>query len=103
MRAARLLSAGSSEQLAALFKSPGGIAAELKALSAHVGSLSAIEQVQAPRFKQYQRLSVGRASDVYAGAWVNAESARLGPVQLHVAQTASGECALLALHVDHPR
>jgi hypothetical protein len=103
IRAARLLSTGETAQLAALFKSPVHVAADLKALSTRAGALSALVQVQQPRFTQHQRLSAGRANGAYAGSWVNAESALLGPVQLHLAQPPSGACELLALHLDFSR
>lgn len=97
----RLLSEGKSEQLSALFKEPALLAPGLKNLSAQVGTLSAIEQVKETRFKQHKRISVGKTTGEYVGTWVNADSTLLGPVQLHIAQTSSVKCELLALHVDY--
>lgn len=100
IHASKLLSEGKSEQLSAMFKRPPVFEQELKELSAKVGTLSAIEQVTGPRFKQNKRLNVGKTLGEYAGSWVNANSELLGPIQLHVAQSSPIKCELLALYVD---
>lgn len=105
MQSVKMLAEGQSEQLAAMFIDKGqpAMAPALKSLSAQVGALSAIQQVNEPRFKQHKRLSVGRASGAYAGSWVNADSELLGAVQVHIAQSSAARCELLALHVDFSR
>lgn len=100
IQSSRLLSEGKSEQLSAMFEANPVSATELKRLSAQVGTLSALEQVTGPRFALHKRLSVGKMAGEYVGAWVNANSEFLGPIQLHVAQSSARECVLLALSVD---
>jgi hypothetical protein len=106
MRAAKLFASGQSQPLAALFSNDPAILPELTALSERVGHLENLKEVAAPRFAGHRRMTVqarpAPASINYAGHWINAESGKLGPVQLHVAAASGSECKLLALHVDFP-
>lgn len=101
LRAARLLSAGQSEELSALFAGQPGLTQALKQLADRAGALTELQEARSPRFKLHQRLSVGQAAGPYQGSWVNARSERLGEIQLHIAQQPGGSCALLALHLDY--
>jgi hypothetical protein len=104
MRAAKLFATGESQSLADLFPKDPGILPELKALSAQLGPLKNLKEVAKPRFATHRRLTVqprpAPTSINYAGHWIDAESDKLGPVQLHVAADADNGCRLLALHVD---
>lgn len=108
LKAARLLSAGPAESLAAMFSAQSVPVPALKDLAARVGELSAVQVVHGPRFKVHRRLSVSAVASAgggvepvaYWGHWVNADSTQLGAVQLHMAQAPGSACTLLAVHVD---
>jgi hypothetical protein len=104
MRAAKLFASGESQALAKLFPKDPGIVSELDAASAQLGPLKNLKEVSKPRFAAHRRLTVqpgpAPASLNYAGHWIDADSEKLGPVQLHLAADLGGACTLLALHVD---
>lgn len=104
VRVAKLLSSGQAEPLVALFQDQAKLLPALQEMVEKVGPLLAVQEVSAPRFTQHKRMSVssgGSGSTIhYVGYWVNATSAKLGEVQLHVAKAEDSGCSLLALHVD---
>jgi hypothetical protein len=105
-RVAQLVSDGESATLAALFRQgDGGTRRQAEELSAKAGRLSALADTTQPRFSQSVRLSVlapqPPASYVHRSLRVNADSAMLGPVQLHLAVQPETDCTLLALHLEH--
>jgi hypothetical protein len=104
IQVAKLLSTGKVAALAELFQGKADLALDLQHLVGTVGSLSSVEQVSGPRFKQHVRRSVGAMASehtvLYEGSWVNATSEKLGAIQLHVAKAPDSKCSLLTLHVD---
>lgn len=78
--------------------------ARLQALREQLGDLTRLEPASTARPGLSVRLSIARSglplSYDYRGLWLNAESAALGPVQLHLAVKPGTECELLALHVN---
>jgi hypothetical protein len=85
-RVANLLSAGKTEQLAALFKnsSPSTVS-QVTEISRQSGALADLVEVNVPRFKahiRYTALSEGLPDSFKSiGVWVNATSARRGLVR----------------------
>lgn len=104
MRAAKLLAAGEPDSMAELFANDAKILVPLKSLADQVGELKNLKEVSAPRFPKHKRLTVQAADSAksvnYIGYWINAESDKIGPVQLHVATASNEKCKLLALHID---
>ncbi len=100
LKVARLLSTGQIDTLSALFAGTQDLEPALKAMAEQHGILSAVTEASGPRFKTHRRLSVGQTTGPYTGAWVNARSEKLGPIQLHLAQQQGSACTLLALHLD---
>lgn len=105
-RVAQLVSDGESSTLAGLFRQgDAGTRRQVEDLSAKTGRLSALAEASQPRFAQGSRWSVHAPSG--SGAYgqrslrVNAESAMLGPVQLHLAVQPETDCTLLALLLEH--
>ena len=101
----RLISAGDAPGLTKLFESGSATTQEsLTELIRSAGELSDMKEVAAPRFKSHYRASVVAlglpAMHTYAGHRINATSAKLGEVQLHLAVKPGTECTLLALHLD---
>lgn len=103
MRAAKLFASGDTHPLAALFAKDAEILIPLKALADQVGELKNLKEVSTRRFSKYRRLTVQpsdtKKSFSYIGYWINAESGKIGPVQLHIAAEPNEECKLLALHI----
>jgi hypothetical protein len=104
MRAASLFAKGESQALAELFSKDPGMLPELKNLAEQLGSLKHLKEVAKPRFATHRRLTVqpkpAPTSVNYAGYWIDADSEKLGAVQMHVAAAPGSACNLLALHVD---
>ena len=101
----RLLSTGDAPGLNKLFESGNVTTQEsLAELIRSAGELSNLKEVAAPRFKSHYRASVVApelpSKYTYAGHRINATSAKLGEVQLHLAVKPGNECTLLAVHLD---
>lgn len=104
-QAVTLFADGKVTELAALFvQSDNQTTGQLSALRKEAGALSSAAAVDKPRFERHARRSVwasGSAQQAaYDGAWINAASSSLGPVQFHVAMQRGSVCKLLALHLD---
>lgn len=105
LRAAQLLSAGDTAELAALFKaSNSGTRAQVADLAARAGKLTELSEAGGPRFSQHVRYSALSpdlpTSFGFKSFRVNAVSPHLGLVQLHVAVEPSAECTILAIHLE---
>jgi hypothetical protein len=106
-RTAQLLAQGNVEQLAALFPDPLEVRLPLTQLLNATGSISGIQEVASPGSRNHKRLSVqstlSAQTSKYEGFWVNLDSEKLGPSQLHIAKLPGTVCSLLAIHLDTPR
>jgi hypothetical protein len=102
IRVAKLVAAGDAKQVAAMFTKGVAAEASLVGVLDKVGSLSDLKEVTGPRFAMHSRMSVSQpvAPATYVGAWINAESAKLGPIQLHIASKSATDCTLHAVHFD---
>lgn len=104
LRVAKLLSAGKAAPLAELFQGRDELLPALQQLTEKVGPLSAVEEASGPRFKVHTRTSIGPgvpgSAGRYVGYWINANSEKMGAIQLHIAEAPESTCHLLALHVD---
>ncbi len=104
-RVANLLSSGKTEELVALFKkSSSSTVSQVTEISRQSGALTNMVAANVPRFKEhirYSALSAGLPPNFKSiGLWVNATSARLGPVQVQVAVEPETTCTVLALYLD---
>ena len=101
----RNLQSGGIEAIGPLFAAPSArLKTDLSALSRQAGELSRLERAPGARFRDFTRQSV-KAPDLprdygYLGLWVDAQSSRLGPVQLHIALEPGEACQVLAVHLD---
>ncbi len=102
-----LLASGKINALSALFREPSQLIEPLDQLAKHLGAVSGVRAVDAPRFAKHGRLSVPNPTvnhaHAYQGHWINAESERLGPIQFHVAQLNGEACFVAAIHLDIER
>lgn len=106
----KLLAAGNAAKLAEMFSAKTELEPKLKQMIAQLGALSEIQQTDKARFTHHSRVSIGKSAEKYSGAWVNAQSQKLGAVQFHLempfssALPSSGQsssaCQLLALNLD---
>lgn len=102
----QLLQSRGLAALASLFKATSpALEQDLQALDVQVGQLSNMAQANGPRFRDFRRFSV-KVADLpadygYVGLWINGESSRLGPVQIHMAIDPVSDCRLLAVNLDH--
>lgn len=107
MHIARLLSAGETVELAALFATSGAkLVLALEDLARDAGLLSDLRETPAPAFTRFRRHSVPTIGDVssydYQGHWIDARARDGSAVQLHLAVQPGSTCKLLALHLDRP-
>ena len=104
MRSAQLFASGDIQGLAALFAPTSMSADTLKHMREEVGSLDKLAPASGGRFAKHQRISFApgfsSASVIYTGYWINAESQRHGPIQIHVASKDKDKCELLAFQID---
>lgn len=105
LRATHQLAAGDSAGLTRLFKAgDAATLAQLDGLALAAGALTELTVVEAPRFAASEQRRVwwpgAPASFGFSSVRVNAESARLGPVQLHWAIEPGSDCVLLGVYLE---
>lgn len=104
MQAAKLIASGDLVAAARLFADPPAMEASLRETRERVGELRELRRAAKPRFVgQHQQYAPAVKVDgiVYLQDWIDAESSKVGPVQLEFVATQAQPCSIVTIKVNY--